>query len=96
MDFSSLYEKGWLLVEGISSAFDLLELSREVGNPVLGPTGELIKEIRRKPIETALPESQSAIYGLGRFPLHTDTVFWASPAKFVLFRAYGDIRRLPR
>ena len=41
----------------------------------------------------APPGSQSSIYGTGPFPLHTDTVFWPSPARYVLLRGYGDTRR---
>jgi alpha-ketoglutarate-dependent taurine dioxygenase len=93
MDFSALKEKGWMIVDGISSASELLELGKEIGNPVLAPNGELVKEIRHIPKENALPESQSSIYGSGPFPLHTDTVFWPLPIRFVLFRASGDVRR---
>lgn len=93
MDISLLNKNGWILVDGISSTADFLKLANEVGSPVRAPNGEIIKKIRRKSKEIAYEESQSAIYGNGRFPLHTDTVFWPLPAKFILFRAYGDVRR---
>jgi len=93
VDFSALKEKGWMIVDGVSSASELLELGKEIGCPVLAPNGELVKEIRRVPKENAIPESQSSIYGSGPFPLHTDTVFWPLPIRFVLFRAVGDVRR---
>ncbi len=93
MDISPLHENGWMLVDGISSTTDLLDLAKEIGSPVKAPNGEIIKEIRRKTKEMATTESQSALYGAGRFPLHTDTVFWALPVKFVILRAYGDVRR---
>ncbi len=93
MDITALKEKGWMVIDGISSASELLELGQEIGSPVRAPNGELVKEIRRIPKDKALPDSQSSIYGFGPFPLHTDTVFWPLPVKFVLFRAYGDVRR---
>ena len=93
IDMSELNEKGWLTVEGISSKEDIFELGRAIGTPVLTPNGEYVKEIRRFSAEQAPPESQSAIYGTGRFPLHSDTVFWATPVKYVLLRGYGDTRR---
>jgi hypothetical protein len=93
INMSELHRKGWITVDGISSKEDLLELGRSIGTPVLTPNGEYVKEIRRFSAEQAQPESQSAIYGTGRFPLHSDTVFWATPVKYVLLRGYGDTRR---
>ncbi len=93
INISELHERGWLTVDGISSKEDLLELGRTIGTPVLTPNGEYVKDIRRFSAEQAPPESQSAIYGTGRFPLHSDTVFWATPVKYVLLRGYGDTRR---
>jgi hypothetical protein len=93
MDIEGLQTKGWTLVNGISSQSELLELGRSLGSPVSAPNGELVKEIRRIPADEAPPGSQSSIYGAGPFPLHTDTVFWPLPVKYVLLRGYGDTRR---
>lgn len=93
LDHEELKTKGWYLVHGISSQDDLIELGRAVGTPVHAPNGELVKEIRQLPAEQAPPGSQSSIYGSGRFPLHTDTVFWSLPVRYVVLRGYGDTRR---
>lgn len=93
MDWAGLKEKGWTSVDGISSASDLMELGKTIGQPVPAPTGEYVKEIRRLSPDEAPPGSQSALYGTGPFPLHTDTVFWPVPVRYVLLRAYGDTRR---
>lgn len=93
IDLQKLEEKGWILVDGISTKRDLLELGKTIGTPVRTPNGELIKEIRRLPIDKAPLGSQSSLYGTGSFPLHTDTVFWPLPVKYVLLRGYGDTRR---
>ncbi len=82
-----------MLVDGIASSGDLLELGKTIGSPTPAPNGELVKEIRRVPAHEAPANSQSAKYGLGAFPLHTDTVFWSVPVRYVLLRAYGDTRR---
>jgi len=87
MDMKELKTRGWTVVDGISSQSDLLELGRSIGTP------ELIKEIRRSTTTAARPGSQSALYGVGSFPLHTDTVFWPTPVRYVLLRGYGDTRR---
>lgn len=57
------------------------------------PNGEMVKEIRVISRASALPGSQSALHGTGRFPLHTDTVFWPVPVRYVLLRGSGDTRR---
>jgi len=82
-----------MIVNGISSKADLLELGKALGSPVRTPNGELVKEIRRIPRDEAPLGSQSALYGAGPFPLHTDTVFWPLPVRYVLLRGYGDTRR---
>ena len=93
MDLTELNTRGWALVDGVSSQTDLLELGKALGSPVRTPNGELVKEIRRIPRDEAPPGSQSALYGAGPFPLHTDTVFWPLPVRYVLLRGYGDTRR---
>lgn len=93
MDLTELNTRGWMLVDGVSSQADLLELGKALGFPVRTPNGELVKEIRRVPRDEAPPGSQSAIYGAGPFPLHTDTVFWPLPVRYVILRGYGDTRR---
>jgi hypothetical protein len=93
MDLTELNTRGWMLVNGISSQADILELGKALGSPVRTPNGELVKEIRRVPRDEAPPGSQSAIYGTGPFPLHTDTVFWPLPVRYVILRGYGDTRR---
>ena len=84
---------GWTRVEGISSPAALLELGRTLGCPVPSPNGEMVKEISVSAAATALPGSQSALHGRGPFPLHTDTVFWPLPVRYVLLRGTGDTRR---
>ncbi len=93
MDIGKLRTKGWTLVDGVSSRAELLELGRALGCLVPAPNGELVKEIRRMPTDEAPPGSQSSIYGAGPFPLHTDTVFWPLPVRYILLRGYGDTRR---
>jgi alpha-ketoglutarate-dependent taurine dioxygenase len=93
MDLQELHTSGWTCVNGISSRADLLELGRAVGCPVPGPNGELVRKLRPTRAAEAIPGSQSAIYGTGPFPLHTDTVFWPLPVRYTILRAYGDRRR---
>jgi alpha-ketoglutarate-dependent taurine dioxygenase len=93
MPLARLETSGWAIVEGVPSPDVLLELGRTLGRPVPSPNGELIKEIRVATATDAPPGSQSSIFGTGPFPLHTDTVFWPVPVRYVLLRVRGDTRR---
>ena len=88
-----LIEQGWTLVNGVKSKEEFLALGKLVGIPILTPNNEFVKEIRRCEAHLAPKGSQSALYGSGAFPLHTDTVFWGTPVRYVMLRGYGDNRR---
>lgn len=93
LDIGELREKGWTTVDGVSCPAELLAVGRILGQPAPCPNGEMIKEIRVTPSSKAPPGSQSALYGTGPFPFHTDTVFWPVPVRYVVLRASGDTRR---
>jgi hypothetical protein len=68
-------------------------LATSIGVPVTNSTGPLIKRLRPLHPHEAPAGTLSSIYGTSSFPFHTDTAFWTVPAKFVLLRAIGDLRR---
>jgi len=84
---------GWASVGGIEREKDLLDLARYLGKPIPHPSGELIKTLVPTGVHGALPNSLSSRYGCGSFPLHTDTAFWACPARFIILQIEGDARR---
>lgn len=86
--------QGLVVVKGVSDRDSLRELARSLGRPVIGPDGELIKELRVTRRAAARPRTLSAAFGVASFPLHTDTAFWNVPARFLVMRAIGDIRRV--
>src|SRR5260370_12977058 len=91
--FTELNTRGWTCVTGSSSRSALLELARSIGRPVPSPSGELVRELAPKPPAAAGRGTLSKAYGMGAFPLHTDTAFWPVPARYVVLLASGDIRR---
>ena len=93
MRIANLEKSGWISVKGVSCRAELLELGRAFGCPVPSPNGEMVKEIRVTRAAEAAPGSQSSLYGTGAFPLHTDTIFWPVPVRYVILRARGDTRR---
>ncbi|HWF37566.1 MAG TPA: hypothetical protein VG322_03545 [Candidatus Acidoferrales bacterium] len=86
-------KRGLVAVKGVNDKDSLLELARSLGRPIAGADGHLIKELRVKHRAAALPCTLSAAFGTASFPLHTDTAFWKVPARFLVMRAIGDVRR---
>jgi hypothetical protein len=82
-----------MCVAGITNQSELLDLARSFGHPLPSPTGELIKELTPTQRAGARKGTLSATFADQAFPLHTDTAFWPEPARYVLLRACGDIRR---
>jgi hypothetical protein len=86
-------ERGFVQISGIDDKDSLLELARSLGNPIRTSSGEFMRELRVVPSAIARPNTLSAMFGVGGFPLHTDTAFWALPARFLVMRVIGDNRR---
>jgi alpha-ketoglutarate-dependent taurine dioxygenase len=93
IDFVKLREKGWVCVKGIKTKDALLRLVALLGCLVPAPTGEIVKELTVTDARCAREGTLSAVYGRGEFPFHTDTAFWPTPARYLIFRARGDTRR---
>ena len=86
-------QRGWTHIEGIDNEASLLGLAKSIGRPLRSATGEFVKELRIMPCSEAAPKTLSGTFGTGGFPLHTDTAFWAVPARYLVMRVIGDKRR---
>src|SRR5579862_4244851 len=93
VDFEELETRGWARATKVTTGKAMLELAKTLGCPVPSPSGDLVKEIRVTPVSKARHGTLSELYGVGAFPLHTDTAFWPVPARYVILRASGDPRR---
>lgn len=89
----ALDPRGWTVVENVRSSAAMLAVAEKLGRPVAAPGGEFVRALRPNDREFAPPGSLSANYGRGAFPLHTDTAFWPTPARLILLRVVGDLRR---
>lgn len=78
---------------GISNNTALLEVARSLGTPALTPNGGLIKRLTPLTERDSRPGTFGAAFGLGQYPLHTDTAYWLTPCRYVLLRVEGDLRR---
>lgn len=93
INWCELNELGWTCVSGIADRLDILKLARSIGRPIRSPTGDLVKELAPTAKADARKGTLSETYERGPFPLHTDTAFWPVPARYVILKARGDIRR---
>lgn len=90
---SSLQSQGWVALGPESRQIPILEVARGIGDPIRSPTGDLVRKLTPKDSIEAIPGSLSDIYGKADFPLHTDTAFWPTPARYLVMRVTGDTRR---
>jgi hypothetical protein len=89
----TVQDRGWAHIPGVNGSSELLSLAMSLGKPVENARHELISELRVAASADARPLTLSAAFGTGAFPLHTDTAFWPTPARFLVMLAEGDIRR---
>jgi len=89
----TIADRGWASIPGVNGSSDLLRLAMSLGKPVENARHQLISELRVAASVGARPLTLSAAFGTGIFPLHTDTAFWPTPARFLVMLAEGDIRR---
>jgi hypothetical protein len=90
---NTIEDRGWVSIPGVNGLPDLLRLAMSLGRPVENARHELISELRVLESAQARPLTLSATFGTGNFPLHTDTAFWPTPARFLVILAEGDFRR---
>lgn len=89
----AVQDRGWSSFPGVNGSSDLMRLAISLGKPVENARHELISELRVAAVAKARPLTLSATFGTGPFPLHTDTAFWPTPARFLVMLAEGDLRR---
>ncbi|MCW7490857.1 Fe(II)-2OG oxygenase family protein [Leptospira meyeri] len=84
--FNHISKNGWWFVDVGVNNLDmyLLSIAKYIGNINKSRRTNLVDILKPTSSENSRPESLSKIYGLGEFPLHTDTAHWAYPAKYII------------
>jgi alpha-ketoglutarate-dependent taurine dioxygenase len=80
----TLEELGWLEVRDIYDNQGLVHLAQS-----LGSVEPRVVNLSPTPSAQAKHKSFSYYYGLGQFPMHTDTAFWPIPARYIVLRSAG-------
>ena len=88
-----LKNTGWVQINGIKNDDQLVSFAKCLGVPVPVSTISCIAGLRPTSHYQAAPHTLSSRYGLGAFPLHTDTAFWPLPARYLIMRILGDHSR---
>lgn len=91
----ALAQQGWALIEDPDPSAPLVGVAARFGRPIPSRDGVIEKVLTPMTQDTAVPNSMSAIYGLGELPFHTDTAHWPSPARFVVIRARANPGSVP-
>jgi L-asparagine oxygenase len=57
--------------------------------------GDSIHQLIPNACESATPNTYSGIYGLGRFPFHTDLAHWRNPPHYIMLRCVIGFEEVP-
>jgi L-asparagine oxygenase len=86
---------GYAFVQDYYPGTDTTAVAQDVGQPLIPWADRLVQEL--VPQASAPPNTYSGIYGLGRFPFHTDLAHWRLPPRYLLLRCvagYADVPTL--
>ena len=78
------YMNKYNIVEECDSVESFLSLAKSLGEIIPHPNGEVYDVIIANDGVNAKTGSFSQNFGFAEFPLHTDTAFWAIPARFLI------------
>ncbi|WP_159759804.1 TauD/TfdA family dioxygenase [Sphingomonas sp. 8AM] len=83
---------GYVVLPGIAAGRPTDRVAEELGQVMLLSGGKLVQELTPK--ATSTPNTYSGLFGLDRFPFHTDLAHWLIPPRYLLLRCirgYADV-----
>lgn len=83
---SALSTQGYAELSDVENIEQALCATEMLGR-LIPLNGQAVQELAPKKKEAAVSQSFSKQHGLRSFPLHTDTAFWAKPARFLVLFA---------
>ena len=99
MRTSMLLEKvqtyGWANIQVSPDPVDILNLSRSLGTIVHQPSRPEISTLKPLEKNSAQANTTSALYGLGKFPFHTDLAHWPLPPRYVVMGNGNTLSNIP-
>lgn len=91
---STLEADGYAFLPGYAGDDDATSVAAAFGEPI-APWGTIVQ--RLVPREASTPNTYSGLFGLGRFPFHTDLAHWRFPPRYLVLRCvkgYVDVPTL--
>lgn len=85
--------QGYGFAEGYRPEADIVAIAAALGKPLMPWTRGLIQEL--VPRASATPNTYSGMYGLQRFPFHTDLAHWPLPPRYLLLRCINGHEDIP-
>jgi hypothetical protein len=87
MNFRKLHFDGWQVLDDIADNEALYAIGSSLGDLVTDPSRRMQAILRPRHSDEVLTRSFSYRHGYGAFPLHTDTAFWSTPARYIILRS---------
>lgn len=87
------WNRGYCFVAGLDPEKNSVTIAGEFGALMEPWEGGLVQ--RLTPRSTDTPNTYSGMYGLGRFPFHTDLAHWRRPPRYLMLRCVKGYRDVP-
>ena len=88
-----LARRGYAFVHGYRPGTDAVMVADSIGRPLTPWEDRIVQDLI--PRATWTPNTYSGIYGLDRFPFHTDLAHWRLPPHYLLLRCVTGHARVP-
>jgi hypothetical protein len=95
-DRGHLEHQSWVALDIGTSDESLLALADDLGTPVPSRAGrDIISFLKPREANPTSRPTFSSTFGLGVFPLHTDSAHWPLPCRYVILRDVGESHDRP-
>lgn len=87
-----LVARGYAVLPSFAADAGLEAIAPRLGQPIAAWDGPIVHELA--PRAYAAPNTYSGVFGLGRFPFHTDLAHWGMPPRYIVLRCvrgYADV-----
>jgi L-asparagine oxygenase len=85
--------QGYCFIESLEPSRKSVSIAVEIGEAITPWAGRLVQQLLPRATDT--PNTYSGIYGLGRFPLHTDLAHWQQPPRYLMLRCVRGYANVP-
>lgn len=90
---SELSSRGYVFLRSHQPDLHTIAVAQNLGHPLTPWRGGLVQTLI--PRAEATPNTYSGIYGLNRFPFHTDLAHWRTPPRYLLLRCFTGYADVP-